>query len=71
MVTNFFSSDVGKMVSSVSALFKELAQHPPHKRFDIWNWFFDHSEKILGTLSPCVMVDKVSTARYVRYPLKS
>ena len=32
-----YESIIGKTVSSVSALFKELAQHPPHKRFEVWN----------------------------------
>ena len=62
---------IGKTVSPVSALFKELAQHPPRKRFDTYIWFFDHSYGFLGTLSPCVVVHKVSTARYVRYLLET
>ena len=31
-----------KTPASVSAVFKELAQHPPHTLFDMWNLFFDH-----------------------------
>ena len=33
---------LGKTPASVSAVFKELAQHPPHTLFDMWNLFFDH-----------------------------
>ena len=64
-------STLGKTVIPVSARFKELAQNPPHKMFDTLIWFFDHSYGFLGTLSPCVMVHKVSTARYVRYLLET
>ena len=62
---------IGKTVIPVSARFKELAQLPPHKRFDTWMWFFDHSYGFVGTLSPCIVVHKVSTARYVRYLLET
>ena len=62
---------IGKTVIPVSALFKELAQHPPHKRFDMWIGFLDHSYKFLSTLSPCVVVHKLSTACYVRYLLET
>ena len=43
---------IGKTPASVSTVFKELAQHPPHTLFDMWNLFFDHPKCVLGTLSP-------------------
>ena len=65
------SAHIDKTVIPVPALFKKMAQHPPHKRFDTWTGFFDHSYEFLGMLSPCVVVHKVSTARYVRYILQT
>ena len=58
---------LGKTAASVSAVFKELAQHPPHTLFDMWNLFFDHPKCFLGTLSPRVVVHNFSTACYTRY----
>ena len=52
---------IGKTAASVSAVFKELAQHPPHTLFDMWNLFFDHPKCFLGTLSPRVVVHNFST----------
>ena len=40
--TAFALFALGKTPASVSAVFKELAQHPPHTLFDMWNLFFDH-----------------------------
>ena len=62
-----FDQVVGKTAASVSAVFKELAQHPPHTLFDMWNLFFDHPKCFLGTLSPRVVVHNFSTACYTRY----
>ena len=64
-------NSLGK-TNKLLGLSKELvAQHPPRKGFDTWIEFFDHPYKFLGTLSPCVMVHKVSTARYLRYLLET
>ena len=35
-----------------------FAQHPPHTRFDTMGGFFDQYKELLGTLSPCNMVQK-------------
>ena len=58
---------LGKTPASVSAVFKELTQHPPHTLFDMWNLFFDHHRCVLGTLSPHEVVHNFSTACYARY----
>ena len=58
---------VGKTSGSVSAVFKELAQHSAHTLFDMWNVFFDHPTCVLGTLSPHEVVHNFSTACYARY----
>ena len=58
---------IGKTPASVSAVFKELAQHPPHTLFDMCNLFFDHPKCELGTLSPHEVVHNFSTACYARY----
>ena len=58
---------IGKTPASVSAVFKELAQHPPHTLFGMWNLLIDHAKCILGTLSPHEVVHNFSTACYARY----
>ena len=61
------SDKLGKKPPSVFAVFKELAQHPPHTLFDMWNLFFDYPQCILGTLSPHEVVHNFSIACYARY----
>ena len=66
---------IGKTPASVSAVSKELAQHPPHTLFDMWNLFFDHPKCVLGTLSPngvvTIFLQPVTHVTYPKYNFKN
>ena len=64
------SPKIGETLDSVSTVFNEIAQHPPHTLFAVCNWSIVHPRRVLGTLSPRQVVHNISVARYISYMFK-
>ena len=58
-----YNIPLGETLDSVSTVFNEIAQHPPHTLFAVCNWSIGHPRWVLGTLSPRQVVHNISVAR--------